>query len=283
MSVVNYKANELNLFHSEGYQFKIREVKSGNPEMPPCFSLDTSNSEGAGSYGVYFPQAYVPTMYGVRSVGAQLGTHEYKLGSLENAINNEASARQAGDEKSASDLSSAVAVLNQMDNGLFATLSIIDSQYKDADFKLNNSLDLESKRAQASELVLSNNLSQANININAEVKRAGDAEAKIIADLSKEISDRKVADESESKARAEADSKHSSDIASCVASVSAESKRASEAEAGLQNQISNILSNTDAVALNSLAELVADYRNNGSSLQARVVYLEGCVASLLNK
>ena len=69
-----------------------------------------------------------------------------------------------------------------------------------------------------------------------------------------------------------------------------ESGRAQTAEAQLQSQISSLLSNTDAVALNSLAELVADYRENGvgvsgnvSALADRVVFLEGVVAALVAK
>jgi hypothetical protein len=45
----------------------------------------------------------------------------------------------------------------------------------------------------------------------------------------------------------------------------AERVRAEGAEAGLQAQISSILSNTDAVALNSLAELVTEFSANGNS------------------
>ena len=62
-----------------------------------------------------------------------------------------------------------------------------------------------------------------------------------------------------------------------------ESGRAQTAEAGLQSQISSLLSNTDAVALNSLAELVADYRVNGSGLESRLLFLEGVVAALVAK
>ena len=70
----------------------------------------------------------------------------------------------------------------------------------------------------------------------------------------------------------------------------AETARAQTAESGLQTQISNLLANTDAVALNSLAELVADYRINGSGVSSsvsaltdRVAYLEGVIAMLVAK
>jgi hypothetical protein len=56
--------------------------------------------------------------------------------------------------------------------------------------------------------------------------------------------------------------------------ITAENTRAVDVENSLQNQITALLSNTDAVALNSLAELVTEFSTNGStitsSLQAEV-------------
>ena len=46
----------------------------------------------------------------------------------------------------------------------------------------------------------------------------------------------------------------------------AETARATVVEQDLQSQISALLANTDAVALNSLAELVTDYRQNGQGV-----------------
>ena len=100
----------------------------------------------------------------------------------------------------------------------------------------------------------------------------------------------------ESSVRDEAQSRENShDSAMQVASdnqalTEAETARAQTAESGLQTQISNLLANTDAVALNSLAELVADYRINGSGVSSsvsaltdRVAYLEGVIAMLVAK
>ena len=56
--------------------------------------------------------------------------------------------------------------------------------------------------------------------------------------------------------------------------ITAENTRAVGVENSLQQQITALLSNTDAVALNSLAELVTEFSSNGStitsSLQAEV-------------
>jgi hypothetical protein len=48
--------------------------------------------------------------------------------------------------------------------------------------------------------------------------------------------------------------------------LTSEITRATGVEADLQSQISALLSNTDAVALNSLAEIVTDYRENGQGV-----------------
>jgi hypothetical protein len=52
--------------------------------------------------------------------------------------------------------------------------------------------------------------------------------------------------------------------------IDAEISRATSAESGLQSQISNVLSNTDATALNSLAEIVAEFQNADSTLTGAV-------------
>ena len=69
--------------------------------------------------------------------------------------------------------------------------------------------------------------------------------------------------------------------------IPAEATRALAAETSLQGQISSLLANTDGVALNSLAELVADYRLNGTTVTssldaavARIDALEAMVAAL---
>jgi len=79
----------------------------------------------------------------------------------------------------------------------------------------------------------------------------------------------------------------SSEAKTAADASSAEKTRAETAEAGLQSQISSLLSNTDAVALNSLAELVADYSTNGNtvttSLNAalvRITQLEATIIAL---
>ena len=81
----------------------------------------------------------------------------------------------------------------------------------------------------------------------------------------------------------------SQQIPAVSAAVDSETARAQGAEGSLQAQITSLMANTDATALNSLAELVADYSQNGSGVTAaltaavaRIAQLEATVAALQN-
>jgi hypothetical protein len=63
----------------------------------------------------------------------------------------------------------------------------------------------------------------------------------------------------ETNARIAAGATLTADVATNATAIADEETRATAAETGLQSQITNLLSNTDGTALNSLAELVADY------------------------
>ena len=62
-----------------------------------------------------------------------------------------------------------------------------------------------------------------------------------------------------------------------------EKTRAEAAEANLQSQITSVLSNTDAVALNSLAEIVAKFNADGVTYSDRLSALESVVQELVNQ
>ena len=63
----------------------------------------------------------------------------------------------------------------------------------------------------------------------------------------------------------------------------AEAQRAQTAEAGLQSQITNILSNTDPSALDSLSEIVNRFTADGVTYQNRLSSLEAVVQELVNQ
>ena len=51
----------------------------------------------------------------------------------------------------------------------------------------------------------------------------------------------------------------------------------------LDGRIDFIVHNVDAAALDSLSELVSHFNNNGAGYAARLSFLEGVVAELVNK
>ena len=62
-----------------------------------------------------------------------------------------------------------------------------------------------------------------------------------------------------------------------------EKNRAIAAEAALQLQISNILNNSDAVALNSLAEVVTSFTNADSTLTGALALLQSSFDDLKDR
>jgi hypothetical protein len=51
----------------------------------------------------------------------------------------------------------------------------------------------------------------------------------------------------------------------------------------LDGRIDFITNNADGAAIDSLAEIVSQFNLNGATLASRITYLEGVVASLVNK
>ena len=68
-----------------------------------------------------------------------------------------------------------------------------------------------------------------------------------------------------------------------AAAVAVEKSRAEGVEASLQQQISNILSNTDTTALNSLAEIVSSFQNADSTLTGALATLQSSFDDLKNR
>ena len=63
--------------------------------------------------------------------------------------------------------------------------------------------------------------------------------------------------------------------------IATEAAAARAAEAGLQSQITNLLANTDQISLNSLAEIVSDYKSVDASHVQRLSSIESQLTALL--
>ncbi len=150
--------------------------------------------------------------------------------------------------------------------------------------------------------------------IATENARAVAAEGVLAGDLATETAERITADTAiqaavaaEATTRAAADAIHTANIAGVAADVSTnataiavETARATAAEnanaalvtaevaartaavAGVQSQITDLLSNVDPAALDSLAEIVAQFSSNGVLFHDRLLWVEGMVSTLHN-
>ena len=103
------------------------------------------------------------------------------------------------------------------------------------------------------------------------------------ADLGTRINNNFYAISGEQADRAAADTALSNriddEVTARTSGDSVERQRAEGVETGLQTQISNLLSNTDSVALNSLAEIVADYNSLGVTSGSRFDAIEAAATS----
>ena len=151
-----------------------------------------------------------------------------------------------------------------------AALNTEKTERENADNTLQGNIDAEQSRAEAAEGVLTSNLA-------AEVTRAQTAESANATAIDAEKARAEAAEEgldtlikAEETARIAAvdalDAAYKAADAVHTAAIAAEETRAQAAEAALGVRIDNVLSNTDEVALNSLAELVDAFQAADSDL-----------------
>lgn len=143
----------------------------------------------------------------------------------------------------------------------------------------------ELARAQAAELVLTNNLAQevldriagdlANSNsVSYEATTARAAELVLTNDLATEAATARAAELVLTNDLA-------TEVAARIAAVSAEEAARIAGDAHLQNQIDNVLSNTDGAALDSLTEIVTAFQNADSNLNGAITTLANTASTAL--
>lgn len=174
-----------------------------------------------------------------------------------------------------------------VEDGLLTAIQGEVSGRQTADFNLNTLITAESKTARASELVLTNAVAQLDLDGKAETKERKSEVVRLDASILTEKQQRESADANEAQLRESADAKLQASVDALsytsAGGINVEKARAEAVEAGLQNQISALLNNTDATALNSLAELVTQYSQYNTSLVSRVSQLEAVLADLVEK
>ena len=282
LPATDYKSRELNLYHDEGYKLQVRPTASSS-EAGPGFSFKTTNSSGAGDWGVYCPQLKVDTMFGVRGVGSMIGMHEYHINNLN--VNLPAEVLRATNAESVlqQNINAEAATRASNDATHSASIAAEISDRQTGDYQLDVKINNEISRAQASELVLTNHTAQIDLDVKAEVA------ARVAADS--KLNDTLV---SESAARIAADFKFSADLSAetvartsavdlLTTSVSNESNQRKDEVKRLDGRIDFITHNTDPAALDSLSEIVSNFSVNGASYASRLSLLEGIVQELVNR
>jgi len=276
------KSRELTLHRDDGYKFRIEKVV-GNDDLGPCFSLKTTLQNGAGDWGVHIPMLKVDTMYGVRTVGSLIGTHEYKLISLDQNAQAETSRAVAAETKLQQNVDSETASRVATDNYHTAQIAQEISDRQTGDFQLDIKLNSEVSRAQASELVLTSNVASVTAGLATEVSERKAEIVRVDARILQEIQTRGDSVFNEAQLREAADVKLGARCDGLVSSVAAEvAQRVSEVSR-LDGRLDFITHNSDPTALDSLSEIVAQFSNNGMGYAARLAWLEGVVQDLVNK
>ena len=276
------KSRELTLHRDDGYKFRIEKVV-GNDDLGPCFSLKTTNSSGAGDWGIYIPGLKVDTMYGVRMVGSLLGTHEYKLVSLDQNLQAETTRATGAETKLQQNVDSEAASRVATDNYHTAQIAQEISDRQTGDFQLDIKLGSEVSRAQASELVLTSNVAGVSAGLATEVSERKAEIVRVDARILQEIQTRGDSLYGEAQDRRAEDAKLGARCDGLVSSVAAEvADRKSEVNR-LDDRLDFITHNTDGAALDSLTEIVAQFSQNGMGYAARLAWLESVVADLVSK
>ena len=305
--MTDYKSRELNIFSADAKN-KLRVTSENNAVLESDvfkFKYGLASQDGKGDVTGNMP-VYIPKL--AADVGGTAVYISDWLWQDRQTIAAEQSRAIAAESVLRSDTKtkyeSNLALINQeVSRATFAdtkhsqdiATEILARQQGDS--QLTTALALEQSAREAGDSALSYLISENKSAYDAYVVSNNEAVATLNTDLSANISDvynQMTSDRMASQSVTGAlDSKiqiNISNIAATQNQVMVEAGRAQTVEAQLQSQISSLLSNTDAVALNSLAELVADYRVNGtgvsssvSALADRVVFLEGVVAALVAK
>jgi len=291
-----YKSNAINLYarDSSGSKLTLYDA-SGDGNFTSVIKNFTLAFSAAGESGasnnhvIHIPQVHTVVSGYPMGVGWALGDLRSSRDSLVSGLAQEIKDRDAAilvesnralgvESQLQTDLTAEVNRSTQADSNFAVSLAQEVSDRKSGDTNNANNLTFEVNRAQAAEDVLQNN-------IDAEVSRAQSAEqanATAIADEQERASDEEARIEAKLDGITAADSARFDAVEASVSAL--ETKHVDElaeevnertiAVANLQSQITNILSNSDPAALDSLAEIVAKFNADGATYASRLTDLE---------
>jgi len=306
--MTDYKSKELNIFSGVDVRNKLRGASENNTALGSdvfkfkygLASLD-GKGEVTGNMPVYIPKLAADvggtTVYisdwlwedrqtiaaeQSRALAAETVLRsdtkiKYDTNAL--AISQEVSRASQADSKHAQDIASEILARQQSDSQLTTSLALEHSAREAGDSALSSLI--ATNKLAFDGYVTSNDASVEAVNQRVSSEHVYSNQR--FANLDTAIREEAISRENSHEAAMEVSY-------GITQNLIAETARSTGAEANLQSQISNLLANTDAVALNSLSELVADYRLNGSGVSSsvsaltdRVAYLEGVITMLVAK
>ena len=279
----DYKSRELNIHHTDNnHRFRVLPLSNVAGLPANCFSLSSVSNVGVEG-ALYLPLAYVDTLAGKKSVGVELHSQSLAIVATDQKLVDEIASRASGDAAIISSLISEAKTRADADHSHVVALAQETASRISADVAINSAITTETSQRQAADLIHTSSIAQVNLDLATESKARSDGDAKCLLDLA-----------AESKARSDADSKLTSDLAAEVtratnmengiwATVQIEATYTRNEAKRLDERINFIASNTDQAALDSLAEVVANFNSSGATLQARVLFLEQVVQELVNR
>lgn len=305
----------------DGYVFRLKpETQPGQPlydaVQAPIMDLRFSNSKtGDACWPIYAEQFMTNVGGEKKGVGSMLFDHKNRVTGLEYRMSNEEAARAqsvidlegkiytesalraTADSKLSDDLKSAVSSLQQMDNGLFASISIEVNDRTTADVKIASDLAFETAARVAAVQTLTTSLAETDLDLAREITDRTNEITRVDARILQEIQTRGDSVFNEAQLRTAEDVKLNSRCDELVSGLIAETKSrvdlkaefdfevllARSEEKKLSDRIQFIVSNTDPAHLDSLSEIVASFGVSSASLLQRVAFLEGVVQELVDK
>ena len=271
---VDYKSKELNLYSNDGGVLKVSDATSLRSSIAinlastaQLMQLDFT-APSSGSLGAHFliiPSLYVSWGAVSYHAGQTFDSYNTRLNTGTTNLTAEAKTRSDADILLTNNLNAEAKARGDAD--ATHTANIAQEVYdRGAGDQANLTLITNEVADRKAAITVVSNASSANaLAIAAEQKRAEGIEA---------LLDIAVADEKKRALAAEL---------VLTNDLSAENKRATEKEGKLDARIDFITSNVDPAAIDSLSEIVTQFSTNGQGYAQRLTWLEGVVASLVNK
>jgi len=288
MATSVYRAHVLNLYDNDDLNHFTISPTLGNVVM------GYQNINDATPYPVEFPVLTT----GDINVADKMADNESKVlaeevraldaeAVLQTAVDTNRTDFEAADLVLTNDLNAEVSRSTNRDDLTDANLAAETLARQSADNVLQSNLDSESARAQGAESAINTALSDYQIandaKVDADIAELASYKSSNDLKLDTHVAnyDAYVLSNDARSTQIEADAAQSN--ADHSQAVADEQTAREAAIANLQTQINNLIANTDATALNSLAEIVADYQSIDNAVISRLDSIEATLTELVNQ